>query len=223
MAVETRTFSLSLHCRYLLRPPEEPSAQPLLLVALHGHAMTPEEMLDLVAPLVGPRHYLASLQGPYQFWTHPGDPARSRVAFHWNTSFEPEHSRRLHHEMILHVLGEQPVPAVLLGYSQSVSLNYRFICTYPNAVRGAIQICGGLPGDWDTAPYQRTSARALHIATRDDEFYPPSRTESYPERLRTHIPDLEFHMLDGPHRIPSAAGPIVQAWLRELGYPESNI
>lgn len=223
MAAEARTFSLPLRCRYLLRPPEEPSAQPLLIVALHGHGMTPEEMLDLVAPLAGPRHPIASLQGPYQFWTNPGDPARSRVAFNWNTNFEPQYSHRLHHDMILHVLGELGLPAVLLGYSQSVSLNYRFLCTYPNALRGAINICGGLPGDWDTAPYQKTTAAALHIATRDDQFYPPARTESYPGRLRTYISNVEFHMLEGPHRIPSAAGPILRDWLAKLCYAQDAI
>jgi phospholipase/carboxylesterase len=175
--------------------------------------MTPEEMLDQIAPLVGPRHEIASLQGPYQFWTHPGNPERSRVAFHWNTSFEPEHSRRLHHDMIRRVLGEAGRPAVLFGYSQSVSLNYRFICTDPDAVRGAIAVCGGLPGDWETARYQRTSARVLHIAAREDEYYPPSRTQSYAERLRRHVPEVEFHLLEGGHRIPSAAGPIIRAWL----------
>jgi phospholipase/carboxylesterase len=215
MPVETRTFTLPLHCRYLLRPPPEPAANPLLVAALHGHGMTPEQMLELVEPLIGPADYIASLQGPYQFWTSPGDPSRSQVSFHWNTSFEPQHSRRLHHEMILHVLGEVRRPAVLFGYSQSVSLNYRFLCTYPEAVRGAIAICGGLPGDWDTAPYRRARA-ALHIAARDDAFYPPARTEAYRERLREHIEEVEFHLLEGPHRIPSAAKPLLQAWLERM-------
>ena len=112
---------------------------------------------------------------------------------------------------------------MLLGYSQSVSLNYRFLCTYPNALRGAINICGGLPGDWDTAPYQKTPAAALHIATREDQFYPPARTESYLGRLRTYIPNVEFQMLEGSHRIPSAAGPILQDWLAKLCYAQDAI
>jgi hypothetical protein len=33
---------------------------------------------------------------------------------------------------------------------------------------------------------------------------------------------VEFHMLDGSHRLPSAAGPIVQAWLHRLCCPEGS-
>jgi len=218
MAVENRSFPLPLTCRYLLRPPASSAPNPLLVVALHGHAMTPEEMLDLVSPLVGDDHYIASLQGPYQFWLNAGEGPRARVAFHWATSYEAAESRRLHHEMILRVLGEVPRPAVLLGYSQSVSLNYRFLCTHPDLLRGAIAICGGLPGDWDTAPYQNTGASVLHIATREDHFYPPERTAAYPDRLGARIAGVEFHLLDGGHRIPSAAAPIIQDWLGKLCY-----
>ena len=216
MHCQTREFTLPLHCRYLLRPASEHAAGSMLVLVLHGYGMTPGEMLDLTGPLLGPEHSIVALQGPYQFWTHPGDRTRSRVAFHWNTSFEPEHSRRLHHDMILHVLQECGGPAVLLGYSQSVSLNYRFVATYPDAVQGVIAICGGLPGDWETAPYSHTSARALHIATQDDEYYPPSRTASYRDRLRAYIADVEFHMLEGGHRIPSSAAPVMRDWLARL-------
>lgn len=217
--IEKRSFSLPLHCNYLLRRPEEPAENPLLVIALHGHAMTPEQMLRLTAPLVGHRHYIASLQGPYQLWVNRDGQQRADVAFHWSTRFEPEHSWRLHHQMILHVIEEVGIPSarvVLVGFSQSVSLNYRFLCTHTDAVRGAIAFCGGIPGDWDSGAYQPTGAAALHIATREDEYYLPAVTEPYAERLRSRIADVEFHLLDGGHRIPSASKPIVQAWLERI-------
>ena len=65
--------------------------------------------------------------------------------------------------------------------------------------------------------FSRTRARpaaALHIATREDQYYPPPVTEAYAERLRRYIPDVEFHLLDGGHRVPSAARAIVKEWLR---------
>jgi len=211
---ERRSFTLPLRCNYLLHTPESAGDAARLIVAVHGHAMTPEQMLRLTARLVGEEHYIASLQGPYQLWVKQDGQQPSEVAFHWATRFEPEHSRRLHHDMIRRVLEEVGRPAVLVGFSQSVSFNYRFVCTYPNAVRGVIAICGGLPGDWDHGPYQPTRAAALHITTREDEFYPPAITERYPDRLRTRIADVEFHMLEGGHRIPSSARPIVRGWLR---------
>ncbi|MBI3667435.1 MAG: hypothetical protein HY236_14620 [Acidobacteria bacterium] len=222
---QIHSFSLQLRCNYLLWTPKRPRKDPLLVVTLHGHAMTPEQMLKLTAPLVGEDHFIASLQGPYQLWTKPDNHARSEVAFHWATRFEPEHSRRLHHQMILRVVEEVGVPGsrvLLVGFSQSVSLNYRFVCTHPEAARGVIAICGGLPGDWDTAPYQDTCAAALHITTREDQYYPPVVAETYPGRLRKHIADVEFHMLEGGHRIPSAARPMVQNWLERVFHNTSH-
>ncbi len=218
-AVEKRSFSLPLRCNYLLWTPEPRPADPTLVILLHGHAMTPEQMLKLCAPLVGDGCLIASLQGPYQLWVNQEGNQRAEVAFHWATRFEAEHSHRLHHEMILQVLRECGVPgprAVLLGFSQTVSLNYRFICTHTAAVHGAIGICGGIPGDWDSGLYQRTPAAALHISTREDQYYPPAVTGPYPERLHRYISDVEFHLLDGGHRIPTAAATIVQAWLHRL-------
>lgn len=216
---ERRSFSLPLRCNYLLRRPWEPVDNPLLVIALHGHAMTPEQMLKLTAPLVGDRHYIASLQGPYQLWVNRDGQQRADVAFHWSTRFEPEHSWRLHHDMILQVIKGVGIPAgrvVLAGFSQSVALNYRFLCTHTEAVRGAIAFCGGIPGDWDRGAYQATRAAVLHIATSEDEYYPPAVTEAYPEKLRARIGDVEFHLLEGGHRIPSAAKPIVQAWIERV-------
>jgi predicted esterase len=217
-AIETRAFELPLRCRYLVRPGTAPPERSLVFLALHGHAMTPELMLGLTAPLIGEEHTIAALQGPYQIWVNAEDTPRSKVAFHWATSFEPEHSRRLHQQMILRVLEEcrvDPARAVLVGYSQSVSLNYRFVCAHPEAVRGVIGICGGLPGDWDQET-ARSNAAALHICTREDQYYPTSVTDTYAERLRRRIADVEVHTLEGGHRIPSAAAGPIRAWVERV-------
>jgi len=219
-SLERRSFTLPLRCNYLVRYPQRREEESWLVIALHGHAMTPEQMLRLTAPLVGDEQVVAALQGPYQLWVRQDQKERAEVAFHWSTRFEPEHSRLLHHDMILRVIAELGVPAqrtVLAGFSQSVSLNYRFLCTHTEAVRGAIAICGGIPGDWETAAYHATQAAALHITTREDPFYPPAVTELYPQRFGERLRDFEFHVLDGGHRIPSAAAPIVRKWLARIG------
>ena len=204
-----------MRCRYLVRPGTAPPERSLVFLALHGHAMTPELMLNLTEPLIGAEHTIAALQGTYQIWVNAENTAGSKVAFHWATSFEPEHSQRLHQQMILRVLEDcrvDPSRAVLVGYSQSVSLNYRFVCAHPEAVHGVIGICGGLPGDWDQET-ARSNAAALHLCTREDQYYPTQVTETYAERLRRRIADVEVHTLEGGHRIPSSAGPLIQGWL----------
>jgi len=214
------SFSARLDCHYLLRAPETVDHQTLLVVTLHGFSSNPEAMLRLTAKMFGPRHAIASLQGPSQFYLSAGNP---EVGYGWATNRHAASSIRLHHEMVLHVLNEAgrahgipPERRILAGFSQPVSFNYRFAATCPNAVRGVIGLCGGLPSDWETGDYQPVTAAVLHIARRADEYYPPALTEQYPARLRMRVSDAEFHLLEGGHRFPSKGAAIVESWLSRI-------
>jgi predicted esterase len=215
-----RTFSARLGCRYLLHLPEKMDARTVLVAALHGFSGNAEDMLRLTLRMTGPHHVIAAIEGPYGFFVSS---EADRVGYGWITNRRPAESIHLHHEMVLHVLEEAgrelDIPSqrrVLLGFSQPVSLNYRFAEAHPHAVRGVAGFCGGLPGDWDDEHPGRISAAALHIARHEDEFYPPERTEQYAPRLRLRCDDVEFHLLDGGHRFPSGSGPIWEAWLNRI-------
>jgi predicted esterase len=73
-----------------------------------------------------------------------------------------------------------------------------------------------VPKNWEEGPYQKVQAALLHIARREDEFYKPEVTERYPERLRLRAADVEFHQLEGGHRFPSKAGPLVERWIERV-------
>jgi phospholipase/carboxylesterase len=219
--IADHSFSARLDCHYLLLKPQTIEPHACLAVTLHGFSANPEIMLQLTARLfpTSPA-VIASLQGPNQFFLPP--PARE-VGYGWITNRRPAESIRLHHEMVLHVLneaGEQfgipPERRLLIGFSQSVALNYRLAATHPTAVRGVIGICGGLPGDWDDGEYSRVEASLLHIARRGDEYYPPDVTGRYTERLRRRAADVEFHLIDGKHHMPSAGSGIVEPWLMRI-------
>ena len=212
-----RSFAARLDCRYLLRPGEPGGA---LVVALHGFSRDAETMLRLTEMLVGPEHAIASLEAPYGFFLK----ADTRdVGYGWATSRRHADSVRLHHDMVRHTLesagAELGIPAsrrVLLGFSQPVSLNYRFAAAHPDSVRGVAAICGALPGDWDDARPTPLRPAVLHIARTDDEFYPAARTEQYARRLRLRCDDVEFQLLPGGHRFPSRAGPLWESWLNRI-------
>lgn len=214
------SFSARLDCHYLLQAPESIDERTLLVVTLHGFASNPEAQLRLTANLFGHRAVTASLQGPNQFFLSA---SRPEVGYGWATNRQPASSVRLHHDMVLHVLNEAgreygigPERRILVGFSQPVSLNYRFAATCPDAVRGVIGICGGLPSDWETASYQPVKAAVLHIARSEDEYYAPSVTEQYAGRLRMRVGDVEFHLLEGGHRFPSKGAPIVERWVSRI-------
>ena len=215
-----RTFSARLDCRYLLHVPDTIDSRTALVVTLHGFGQNPEAMLRLTAMTFGPQHFIASLQGPNQFFLNE---SAQDVGYGWNTNRHPASSIRLHHDMVRHVLeeagGEHGIPIarrILCGFSQPVSLNYRFAATFPDAIRGVVAVCGGLPGDWETRKYQPVSAAVLHIARRADEYYPAAVTEQYPERLRLRVKDQEFHLMEGGHSMPSKGRAIVEGWLDRI-------
>jgi predicted esterase len=216
-AIERRTFSARLDCHYLLHVPPDVDRSTLLVAALHGFGSNPEIMLRLTENLLGPRHAIAALQAPSQFFLAQKS---SEVGYCWATHKHSDESVRLHHDMLLHVLDEvgrqHALPAgrrLIVGFSQPVGLNYRFAATHPEAVRGVIGICGGVPKNWEEGPYQKVSAALLHIARKEDEFYPPAVTEHYAARLHLRANDVEFHMLEGGHKFPSKAGPIAEKWM----------
>ncbi len=208
---------MGLDCHYLLLAPDNVDAQTPLVVALHGFGGSPETMLRLTARLFERPPVIAALQGPYQFFLG----AKTQdVGYGWITNRRPSESIRLHREMVAHVLDEvgddfgiPPGRRLLAGFSQAVALNYRFAATCLEMVRGVIAICGGLPGDWDEGAYQPVSAAVLHMARRQDEYYPPHVTERYPERLRRRAADVEFHLLEGGHQIPSDGKRLLGPWL----------
>ena|SRR5579863_7033945 len=218
--IHHRTFSERLDCHYQLRLPAAIDSQTLLVVTLHGFGQTPEVMLPLTEKMFGPHHVIAALQGPNQFFR---ERERMEVGYGWNTNRHAAASIRLHHDMVQHVLNdagrEFGIPLerrLLVGFSQPVSLNYRFVATFPGQVRGVVGVCGGLPGDWETGIFQPVSAAVLHIARRQDEWYPPAVTEQYADRLRLRVMDLEFHLLEGGHNFPSKGNVIVEGWLGRI-------
>jgi phospholipase/carboxylesterase len=218
--IADQSFSVRLDCHYLLLPPDTVDVHTPLVLALHGFGANPESMLQLSARLFADSAVIASLQGPNQFFL---DPATREVGYGWITSRRPAESIRLHHEMVMHVLDEAGrqlgIPSerrILFGFSQSVALNYRFAATYPEAIRGVVGICGGLPSDWDDGAYQPVAAPVLHISRSGDKYYPPNVTKHYPERLRRRAADVEFHLIEGEHQVPSGGNRIIGAWLKRF-------
>jgi phospholipase/carboxylesterase len=213
-----RTFSARLDCHYLLQEPDAIDSKTPLVLTLHGFGQNARPMLGLTARLFDGAVMVAALQGPNQFFL--GQMERG-VGYGWMTNRHPAEAIRLHHDMVQHVFEEVGRPygiprerRVLVGFSQPVGLNYRFAATYPEAVRGVIGICGGLPGDWDDANYRTVTASLLHIARSEDEYYPPTVTQTYAARLRQRAADVEFHMLEGGHQVPSDGNTLVAPWLR---------
>ena len=214
-----RTLTAEIKLRYDIIP-ASPSAP--LLITLHGYGASKWHAVR-EAKMIAPEGFaLAALQGPHQHLREPkekGGPLR--FGFGWLSSYRPEESVAIHHRALIEMIEALTNERIadrkqifLLGFSQSCALNYRFAFTYPNILRGAIGICGGLPGDWETSDlYKETDADVFHLAGERDEYYPPARVENYAAQLRARARDVEFRSYDAGHEISPAMRADIREWL----------
>ena len=201
------------------------AAANLAVIALHGYGMSAESMMRLVVPTLDDGQIVvASLEAPNQHYQGEG-PKSGVAAYNWGIRQHHPESVRMHHQMVHHVvagIGHRfnipPKRCVLLGFSQPVGLNYRFVGTHPDAIGGVIGICGGIPKDWDQEPakYQDFSTPILHIARDQDEFFSVETVSTFKQRLSKHASNVEFHLIAGAHRYPTAAKQLVRPWLGGL-------
>ena len=220
--MQIHEFSLPLTCRYLVAAPEKLPADPAIVLSLHGYGSSAETMLRLTTPTVEQDVIVASLQAPNQHYTGDG-PTSGIAGYNWGIRQHHADSVRIHHDMVIKTLGElqarfgvAPKRCFLMGFSQAVGLNYRFLGTHPEAVAGLIAICGGVPKDWEEPKYRNFPTPILHIARSEDEFFPVATVETYPARLGAHASDVEFHLIPGQHRYPSKARELVRGWMARV-------
>jgi predicted esterase len=217
--VTTGTVRVSLETHYLLRAPDEGAANPLLIIATHGYGMNAQVMLELAQLWYGGRHWIGSAEGPHSYYLglRPGE---GPEAYNWGTRSRRDASIATHHEVIHRVVeaaglasGVPRERTVLVGFSQSVGMNYQFMARNPGAVAGAIGTCGSPARDWETnEEYQLVREPVLHFSRSSDEYYTPEVLAALEGRLRARLTNLEYHLLEGKHRFPSKAAAIVEAW-----------
>lgn len=216
-----RTVSQQTFSYYDLAVPEGDGPWPLL-VATHGYGGDKASMMRAARRIDASRFVVASLQGSHEHVVRPDDASQPLgYGFGWLTNFRPERSIALHHRAVDAIVDElssegiaDPARVFLLGFSQSVALNFRYAFTRPDRVRGVVAICGGIPGDWkDEGKYRAGDVDVLCVAGRDDEFYPPDRVERAAEALRSRARSVDLRFFDVGHVVPRDANPVIAEWL----------
>ena len=215
-----RTLGAKISLYYDLLAPEQRPAP--LLIALHGYGENKQRMMREARRMAPDGFAIASLQGPHQHLKDPKEPGGPlRFGFGWLTNFHPEESVATHHRALLDLIDSLVNEGTadrqrifLLGFSQSCALNYRFAFAYPDRLRGAVGICGGIPGDWESSDvYKQTHTAILHLSGDRDEYYPPGRVANYAECLLMRAADVEVRSFDAGHEIVPAMSAAVQTWL----------
>jgi predicted esterase len=199
-----------------------------LLIALHGYGGNKESMMDIAKQVVDRDVVIASLQGPYQFnypfgadgfLQRPGEALK--IGFCWTARWKDAESIALHHRCLLKLIDTVSSEIsldrsriFLMGFSQPVAMNYRFVFSTPDTVRGVVAVCGGVPGDWDHAGYQKSRTDILHVATEHDRFYPLERSRRFETMLAERAAGVEFRVYKGGHKFPLRAIPDIRQWMK---------
>jgi len=193
-----------------------------LLVAMHGYEGNKDSMMRIAQRVADRKMVVISLQGPYQFFRRFGrNPKNFRVGFGWGTTYKMEDSVQLHHrdlETVLRLATREyradPDRVFLLAFSQTCSANYRYIFTHPRAIRGAVGVCGGVPGDWKENPeYRPAATHVLHIAARQDQWYSREKNLEFRRQLEQRAGSLDFRFYDSPHKFPRNSIPHIRRWI----------
>jgi predicted esterase len=219
-----------IRCYYELELPHRHKSRKRwpLLIALHGYRGDKESMMRVARRIVHGKMVVMSLQGPNQFFIdyRPNeftDPKSYRVGFGWGTTYKMEESVELHHHNIRALIDlavrkhrAARSKVFLLAFSQACSYNYRFVFTHPSEVRGAVGVCGGVPGDWNENPrYRPASTHVLHIAATDDFWYSREKNLEFRRKLAPRAGSLDFRFYKSTHRFPPAAIPHIRKWIEK--------
>ena len=215
-------FKQPISYHYDVYAPENAPAP--LLVSLHGYGQTKEIALRF-GKNIRRDWSLAALQAPHAH--HQRHAETAAVGFSWVSPFHPAEDIANHHAFLRHVIDEAFAEgltaqrkAFLFGFSQSVSLNYRFALAHPEYVAGVVAVAGATPSDWVDAELV-LPVPVLHLAPVADEAYPAEKTRVFREVLGRSVRDLTWADMPGRHRVPSAAYPVIREWLEARAASET--
>jgi predicted esterase len=194
-----------------------------LLIALHGYEGNKDSMMRIARRIAAGKMVAISLQAPFQFIRRGSTAHNFRIGFGWGTTWKMEESVALHHSDLRKVIAlavkkyhADSESVFLLGFSQACSYNYRFVFSYPDAIRGVIAVCGGVPGDWDTNPrFRSASTHVLHIAASRDRWYSRAKNLEFPKMLAQRAASVDFRLYQSTHRFPRPAITHIRHWIEK--------
>lgn len=192
---------------------------PPLLLALHGWGQNAPRFLRDFATLRGHNILVCAPQAPNQFYL---DMATKKVGFHWLTVYEKAQGiadTNSFLQCLLERLKEtHPFDhrrIYLMGFSQGVSMAWRFAVSGLVAPVGFIHVAADLPPDVEERLPNCTPFPVLLARGREDSLIPESLMSAAKEALaRNHYPCDEFDY-DAGHVLTEELVLRISAWIGE--------
>ncbi len=206
MPIRNGKMQISHTVYYTVHAPQADGPHPVLIV-LHGFGQRADEFIKVFETLPSRGILVAAPQAPHHFY--PQFPRRD-VGFTWLTRYERDQSiadfigyMRQFVELLRTEQAADLTRLSVLGFSQGVSMAYRFWVHGAAPVRGVIANSSDLPPDVAERLSSAPPAKVLLLHGRDDQIVPITKSREAEAILRAHAIPVELIEFDGGHYVPS--------------------
>lgn len=199
-------------------PDHPPDGETTLLIVLHGYGQTCEKFIKVFAPLRQEKILTVAPQAPHPFYVKL---TPKIVGFSWLTLYQRDRAvgdfigymRRLI-RCICSDFAFKPAQVYFLGFSQGVSMAYRFAVGSDTPPGGVIACGADLPPDVAEKLPQSPKFRVLIAHGIEDTIVPIEKAHAArQELLRQRFPVEQF-IFPGGHEIPAEAVKKIGEWIQ---------
>jgi phospholipase/carboxylesterase len=202
---------------YAIQEPETLSANPPLLIALHGYGQNCERFMRDFAPLRTRGVLVAAPQAPNHFYFKYDPPT---VGFSWLTSYEKEYAIKGFLAYIAKVrdalrtkypgISDRPF---LLGYSQGVAMAHRLAARGGVRPFGLIACCADLPPDVEALLPEMEPFPVLLVHGKDDPLISIEKCFAAEKALRAHNYPVATYHFEGGHLLGKEQFEHIAEWI----------
>lgn len=190
-----------------------------VLVALHGWGQNSQSFLRKLTFLRSENVIVVVPQAPHQFYL---DLETRRVGFNWLTAYDRKRGIadvvRMLDDILANIRckwGLCYAKPVVMGFSQGVSIAYRYALYGENPVAGIIACGGDLPPDVEAALSSVDSFPVALVHGKSDAIVPFNKAEFAERVLQSMAFPVSSHYFDGGHEVPASLSDFLPRWLDE--------
>ena len=217
MGFDERTIETVTHGRYLVdgREPGSP-----VLAGFHGYAESAEIQFERLQAIAGADPWIVvSIQGLHRFY-------RGRfidVVASWMTRQDREIAiadNTMYVTKVLDMVAKEysaNSKRVLAGFSQGVSMAFRWATRYDRPVDGVVALGGDVPPELDASALSRIRTVLLARGT-EDELYTAEKLEADERRLRAAGVNVQILSFDAGHEWTAEFSQAADRYLQSIRF-----
>ena len=215
--IAIQSMEIRIAADFAVALPEGDPPRKALLVALHGWGEVAERFIRPLLPLTEAGFVVVAPQAPHPFYIRQSP---KRVGFTWLTQYERDRAISETNDYLSRLIAQlqeaHEIPAervFLLGFSQGVSMAYRFALSGTLQPAGMIACAADLPPDVDEKLDGATPFPVLITHSPEDTMVSPAHSDAAAARLTAAGFPVSRHDHEGGHRITPALVEHIGRWL----------